>query len=224
MVAAELDALDLGIAHYTYPRPLRCSAQRVHQRAPSAVYVVNRIPQRALELVDEQFRADEVQRRTVDEGARESRHQPAQLRATYLEVEQFLDARLRQGARFGRAKRYEETYERQLVSRVQHVGAQEPERVRREGAKLAPLQHEGAFRDAVVVGDAQLLEDPRGRTASVEGVTAAVEQEAVVLPGRRATAQVGRLLEEGHAHTRPHQVAGSGEAGHPASDNHDIRL
>src|SRR5829696_5387635 len=125
---------------------------------------------------------------------------------------------------FGRTKRDEEAYEGQLVSRVQHVGAQDPERVRREGARLASLQREGAFRDTVVVGDAQLLKDPRGRTAGVESVTAAVEQEAVVLPGRRATAQVGRLLEEGHAHPLSRQVAGGGEACHPASDNHDVRL
>src|SRR5918999_3247550 len=203
MVAAELDALDVGITNDTRPCPLRRSAQLVHQSAPSAVYVVNRMPQRALELLDEQFRADEVQRCTVDEGARERHHQPAQLRATHLEVEQFLDARLRQGARFGRAKRYEETYERQLVSRVQHVGAQEPERIRREGAKLAPLQHAGVFRDAVSVGDAQFLEDPRGRTSRVEGVPATVEQEAVELPGCRAAAQVGCILEEGYARPRP---------------------
>src|SRR5918995_1743846 len=199
-------------------------AQPVHQLAPSAVYVVDRVPERALNLLDEELRADEVQRRAVDEGARERRHQPAQLRATHLEVEQFLDARLRQGARSGRAKRDEETYERQLVSRVQHVGAQEPERVRREGAQLALLQHKGVFRDAVIVVDAQLLEDPRGRAAGVEGVPATVEQEAVELPGRRAAAQVGRLLKEGHAHPLPSQVAGGGEPRHPAPDNHDVRL
>src|SRR5687768_166899 len=114
MVVDELDSLNVGIANDTRPGPLRRNAQLVHQRAPSTVHVVNRVPQRALQLLDEHLRADEVQRRTVDEGARERRHQPAQLWATDLEVEQFLDARLRQGARFGRAKRYEETYERQL--------------------------------------------------------------------------------------------------------------
>src|ERR687898_3234082 len=195
MVVVDLHALDVGIAKDTRPGPLRRSAQLVHQRAPSAVHVVNRVPQRALELLDEHLRADDVQRRTVDEGARERHHQPAQLRATYLEVEQFLDARLRQGARFGRAKRYEETYERQLVYRVQHVGAQEPGRIRREGAKIAPLQHAGVFRDAVTVGDAQLLEDTRGRTSRVGGMPATVEQEAVEPPGRSAAAQVGCILE-----------------------------
>src|SRR5215213_11413063 len=133
MAVAELDALNVCIANDTRPPPLRRGAQPVHQRAPSAVYVVDRVPERALKLLDEELRADEVQRRAVDECARERRHQPAQLRATHLEVEQFLDARLRQGARFGRAKCREETYKRQLVSRVQHVGAQEPERVRQEG-------------------------------------------------------------------------------------------
>src|SRR5215204_4055982 len=99
-----------------------------------------------------------------------------------------------------------------------------PSRSAGKELSLPPLQHEGVFRDAVTVGDAQLLEDPRGRTSGVEGVPATVEQEAVELPGRRAAAQVGGILQEGHARPRPCQVAGCGEASHPASDNHNVRL
>src|SRR5919107_3252756 len=145
MAVAELDAIDVGIANYTGTGTLCRGAKPIHQRAPSTVYVVHRVSERALELLDEQLCADEVQGRAVDEGARERRHQLSQLRATELAVQPFLHAHLRQGARFCSAEHDEETYERQLVCRVQHVGAQEPERVRWEGAGLATLQHEGAF-------------------------------------------------------------------------------
>jgi hypothetical protein len=77
VAVTDLDALDLDIANHTCPGPLRRDAQPVNQRAPSSVYVVDRVPERPLQLLDEQICTDEVQRRTVDESARESRHQPA---------------------------------------------------------------------------------------------------------------------------------------------------
>ena len=76
MAVADLDALHSDIANDTCPGPLRRNAQPVNQRAPSAVYVVDGMPERPLQLLDEQLRTDEVQRRSVDEGARECRHQP----------------------------------------------------------------------------------------------------------------------------------------------------
>src|ERR671920_2257681 len=149
MAVIELDAIDVGIANNTCPRLLSRNAQPVNQRAPSAVYVVDGMPERPLQLLDEQLRTDEVQRRTVDEGARQSRHQPAQLRATDILVQPTLHACVRQGLRFGSAERHEQADQRQLVYRIQQVGSQKPERIRREGTQLASLHHKGPFRDAV---------------------------------------------------------------------------
>jgi hypothetical protein len=53
--------------------------------------------------------------------------------------------------RFGSAERHEQADQRQLVYRIQQVGTQEPERIRREEAQLASLYYEGPFRNAVVV-------------------------------------------------------------------------
>src|SRR5215203_1385211 len=53
---------------------------------------------------------------------------------------------------------------------------------------------------------------------------AAVEPEAVELLGCRATTQVRRLLDNGHCHLRACQVAGGGQACHPAADHYDVRL
>src|SRR5215204_3519376 len=157
MAVVEFDAIDVGIANDTCPGPLRRNAQPVNQRAPSAVYVVDGVPERPLHLLDEQLRTDEVQRRSVDEGARECRHQPAQLRATDTLVQPTLHACVRQGLRFGSAERYEQADQRQLFYSIQQVGTQEPERIHREGAQLASLHYEGPFRNAVVVRDAELL-------------------------------------------------------------------
>src|SRR5215217_2338361 len=178
MAVTDLDALHSDIANDTCPGP-----QPVNQRTPSAVYVVDGIPERPLQLLDEQLRTNEVQRRTVDEGAREPRHQPAQLRATDILVQPTLHACVRQGLRFGSAERQEQSDQRQLVYRIQQVGSQKPERIRREGTQLASVHHKGPFRDAVVVRDAELLQYPRGRTTGVEGVAASVEPEAVEILG-----------------------------------------
>src|SRR5918995_1030995 len=129
-------------------------------------------------------------------------------RATDLAVQPLPHARLRQGTRFGRAERYEQAEERQLVPRIQEIGAQEPDRVCREGAQLSLLQHEGVFRDAVLIGDAKLLEDPRRRAAGVEGVPAAIEAEAVDVLRRRAASYFRRLLEDGHVHSGSGKIAG----------------
>jgi hypothetical protein len=56
-----------------------------------------------------------------------------------------------------------------------------PSEVRRERADLAATQHEGVLRGALVVGNAELFEGPRGRAAGVQGVPAAVEEESVGL-------------------------------------------
>src|SRR5919199_1262682 len=99
--------------------------------------------ERALEFFDEQLRADEVQRGGVDQRTRERLHHSTWLRAPDLEVQPCLDARLREGAWLSHSERDEEAHESQLVGRIQEIGAQEPDRVRRKGAQLSLLQHEG---------------------------------------------------------------------------------
>src|SRR5918994_1368992 len=55
-------------------------------------------------------------------------------------------------------------------------------------------------------------------------MSAAVEPEAVEILGCRAAAQVRRLLDNGHIYLLTCQVAGGGQAGHPASDHDNVRL
>src|SRR5215217_2545498 len=91
----------------TWPSPISTLSTltllTIRAPAPSAAYVVDGMPERPLHLLDEQLRTDEVQRRSVDEGTRESRHQPAQLRPTDILVQPTLHACVRQGLRFGSA-------------------------------------------------------------------------------------------------------------------------
>src|SRR5215207_4192702 len=141
----EFDALDASMANDARPGVLRHVTQRVHQDLPSAVYVVHGGLERALELLDEQLRADDVQCGGVDERARDRRHQPVQPRTPDFEVQPFLHACLCQGVRFGCAKRDEEAEERQLIPCVQEVDAQEPERVRREEAYPPPCNTKVSF-------------------------------------------------------------------------------
>src|SRR5215208_5376737 len=79
MAVADLDALHSDIANDTCPGPLRRGAQPVNQRTPSAVYVVDGMPERPLQLLDEQLRTNEVQRRTVDAAAGDGHFGPANL-------------------------------------------------------------------------------------------------------------------------------------------------
>src|ERR671916_2404412 len=118
----------------------------------------------------------------------------------------------------------EEAEERQLVPRVQEVGAKESGRVRGERADLAATQHEGVLRGALVVGNAELFEGPRGRAASVQSMPAAVEKESVGLSGGRTSSQLVRLLEHGHVRARPGQVGGRRQPRDSATHHRDVRL
>src|SRR5215211_2249406 len=53
---------------------------------------------------------------------------------------------------------------------------------------------------------------------------AAIEPEAVEILGGRATTQVRRFLDNDHIYLLTCQVAGGGQAGHPASDHDNVRL
>src|SRR5215208_6778646 len=56
----EIDPLDVGVADDPCPGLLRCRSQPIYEDLPSAVDVVHRVLERALKLLDEQLRADEV--------------------------------------------------------------------------------------------------------------------------------------------------------------------
>ena len=64
---------------------LRRIPQAVHQDLPSPLHVVNRVPNRALKLLDEHLRADEVECHGGGERARDGRHHSADLRAANLD-------------------------------------------------------------------------------------------------------------------------------------------
>ena len=57
----------------------------------------------------------------------------------------------------------------------------------REGIDPTLVQHERVLEDSIVAHDVQLPNDRRHKIAGVRGVAAAIEQEAVSLPCRRAS-------------------------------------
>ncbi len=221
---ADLDGLHAGVADDARPGTYGDIPQSMNEGLPAAVDVVDGVLERALELVHKDLRAYQVERGGVDKGVCDGVHQPAQTRTPDLPIQPIAQACPGQLARAGPPKRGEKPNERELVPRSEQVGAQEPGGAAREGTQLAPVQHEYVVRCAVTVTDAQLLEDPRGRSASVEGVYPAVEQEASGLPGDRATAEGRRLLEEGNLRACSGEEAGGGEARHPAPHHRHIRL
>src|SRR5215216_920839 len=88
MAVADLDALHSHIANDTCPGPLRRNAQPVNQRAPSAVYVVDGMPERPLHLLDEQADQRQLVYRIQQVGTQEPERihrEGAQLASLYYE-------------------------------------------------------------------------------------------------------------------------------------------
>ena len=98
---------------------------------------------------------------------------------------------------------------------------QRPEALGQGRGVVVPGQHADLRRPHPVEGDAQAVEHRPPGPAVVDGVGAAVEQEAVALVGA-GPAGGRRALDEGDGGTRPGRGGRGGESGEPGPDDDDV--